>query len=186
MRLIYAADSIHAKWLMDENAKIFRVEICLRPPKAPIIAEAMIKINNRINGVGISKQKRIRIKGASFCQKRMIQILIHFKPSVTWGTQKWKGALPILIKSLMKTKVMKMFRWFILLWEKLYQKMEAIRIDEASAWIRKYFKEASEFRGDLLLRRIANKAIMLTSKLIQVAIQDGDEIADNDPRIKIK
>lgn len=35
------------------------------------------------------------IKGANFCQVIKIKFDIQFKPSITLGNQKWKGAAPL-------------------------------------------------------------------------------------------
>lgn len=35
------------------------------------------------------------IKGATFCQVIKIKLLIQFNPSITFGNQKWKGAIPL-------------------------------------------------------------------------------------------
>lgn len=40
----------------------------------------------------------IMIIGAIFCQERRIKQLNQESPSITSGNQKWKGAVPILVK----------------------------------------------------------------------------------------
>jgi len=67
--------------------------------------------------------------------------------------------------------------------EKLRPNTLDTKIAEASAWIKKYFKAASEFRGDFELIRIAMRARMLISSPIHAANQEGAEIANKDPEI---
>jgi len=66
------------------------------PPRPPISAfiEA-ININNKelINEVN---ENRIS-KGISFCHVINIKHLSQFKPDITFGNQKWQGAIPSLI-----------------------------------------------------------------------------------------
>lgn len=124
-----------------------------------------------------SKQKRIKVKGAIFCHLRIRADLNQLKPSTTCGTQRWKGAAPSLIKSLLKMK----------LENKLKEETEPnnilllnalqIRTAEASAWIRKYFKVASEFRDDLNLISRANSPSILISRPIHAIIQEEAERA---------
>lgn len=88
--------SIHPKWLIDEKAIKERRLVWLIPMIPPNIAE--IEEKNKIKKL----QWRIvliRIKGAIFCQVRRIKILDQEEPLQTIGTQKWKGALPIFIAS---------------------------------------------------------------------------------------
>lgn len=69
--------NIHPIWLIEENARIFRVEVCAKPPKAPITADRETA-STRINFlVFLSRQAADKIKGANFCQIRMIRLLIH-------------------------------------------------------------------------------------------------------------
>ena len=57
---------------------------------------------------------------------------------------------------------------------------------EASTWIRKYFRVASELRGDFMFIRRAMRANILISRPIQAAIQEGAEIAAIEPIINKK
>ncbi|MEO5355511.1 MAG: hypothetical protein H7835_20200 [Magnetococcus sp. XQGC-1] len=57
---------------------------------------------------------------------------------------------------------------------------------EAKTCTRKYFKAASEFRGDFEFIRRAIKASMLISRPIQAVIQEGAEIAAIEPRMRRK
>ena len=43
------------------------------------------------------KQKERSTIGAIFCHVIKIILLIQFKPSITIGNQKWKGAIPVFI-----------------------------------------------------------------------------------------
>ena len=74
------------------------------PPIAPAIAEIALAIK------AIFKFKDvIRIKGAIFCQ---VKIIIHwnqFKNILTWGNQKWKGAAPIFVNKAEFITIIKKF-----------------------------------------------------------------------------
>lgn len=41
----------------------------------------------------------IMIIGAIFCQVNRTNLLIHDRPSITSGNQKWKGAAPIFVNN---------------------------------------------------------------------------------------
>ena len=41
----------------------------------------------------------------SFCQEERIRHIIHEMDAITFGNQKWNGAIPSLIKSLMSSIV---------------------------------------------------------------------------------
>lgn len=74
-------------------------------------------------------------------------LLIQFRPSITIGNQKWKGAIPVfIIKEEAKTILI-----FELKFKKVFHsiKKENKIIEnnnklDASAWVKKYFSEASD------------------------------------------
>lgn len=85
--------SIHPKWLIEEKAINLRREVWFNPPIAPTkIEKIIVREKNKM-----FKQKDSRIIGAIFCQVIKIKLLIQFKPSITFGNQKWKGATPLFI-----------------------------------------------------------------------------------------
>lgn len=93
------------------------------------------------------KQKDRRIMGAIFCQVIKIILLIQFNPSITTGNQKWNGAIPVfIIKE--DAKIILIFDWKLLIdfhsIKKENKMIENNNVLEANAWVRKYFKEASE------------------------------------------
>jgi endonuclease/exonuclease/phosphatase (EEP) superfamily protein YafD len=63
----------------------------------------------------------------------------------------------------------------------LVTRAEDTRIEEASAWIKKYLRIASELRGDLLLRHSAKRASMLISRPIHAVNQEEADIVMKDP-----
>jgi len=89
--------NIHAMWLIEEKAIILRTLVWLRPIR-PLINILMIIINKK--KIGKFKLNINKIIGAIFCHVNIKVQLIQFKPSITSGNQKWKGAAPILIKRL--------------------------------------------------------------------------------------
>lgn len=149
---------------------------------APRVADKIIEVNNINFDIKDSKQEDRRIKGANFCQIRMIKRFIHWIPSITWGTQRWNGALPILIKRLSIIKIIKKFRLDNDHLINLMEKALEIKIAEARAWIRKYLRIASELRGDFSFMAKARKAIMFISNPIQAVIQEGAEKAEIEPK----
>lgn len=78
---------------MDEKAINFRIEVWFNPPIAPINVENKTIKNNKKKSIENDKI----IKGAIFCHVMRIKLLIHDIPSITFGNQKWKGAIPAFI-----------------------------------------------------------------------------------------
>lgn len=110
---------------------------------------------------------------------------IHLSPSTTCGIHTWKGEAPSLIKSLIVIKELISF-----IEEKnkdpyILRRAAKIKMAEARAWIRKYFNEASEFRGDFFLRNKVSKETMLTSKPIQAINQEEADIAKIEPMMSV-
>ena len=68
-------------------------------------------------------------------------------------------------------------------WTNLTPKALETKTAEAKACTRKYFRAASEFRGDFEFIRRAMRASILISRPIQAAIQEGAEIAAKVPII---
>jgi hypothetical protein len=105
-----------------------------------------------------------------------MKTLNHERPSTTCGTQTWKGEAPSLIKSLIVIRVVN---------EKenedtektILKKEKKTSIEEASAWIRKYFSVASELRGDFSYKNKAKRERTLISKPIHAINQEEAETA---------
>jgi len=83
-------EAIQAKWEIDEYAIIFFRELILNPPRAPIRQDERIRIKITKN---LGAENR-RISGATFCQVRRIKLWNQLINSITWGNQKWVGAIP--------------------------------------------------------------------------------------------
>lgn len=62
----------------------------------------------------------------------------HANPSITWGNQKWKGALASFNKIAKKINVVLINK------KEVERKPDEISKADPKAWIRKYFKAASE------------------------------------------
>jgi len=104
----------------------------------------------------------------------------HINPSIVWGNQKWKGAAP----NLSSREVVKMIE---------NRCEENIRIDLAKiikedpkAWIKKYFRAASEeYRVFLeIIRGIKDKRF--NSRPAQAPNHDDEEVANNIPLTREK
>lgn len=91
---IRRVESIHAMWLIDENAIIFRILIWLNPITVLTNSEAIITVI--INWVFILLFIN-SIIGAIFCQVNKMIEFIHLRPSITSGNQKWNGAAPSFV-----------------------------------------------------------------------------------------
>jgi hypothetical protein len=85
--------NIHPKWLIEEKAINFRRDVWFKPPIAPTKIEKIIVKEKKV----VFKQKESKIIGAIFCQVIKIKLFIQFRPSITFGNQKWKGATPLFI-----------------------------------------------------------------------------------------
>lgn len=124
---------IHPIWAIDEKANIFFVFVWARPPIDP-------NIKDRSRVIIIIFEKFILIIriviGASFCQVNKMPNETQEILSAIDGTQKWKGAAPSLINK----AILISSRGSI---EKLFWIDESSRIEDLTAWIKKYFKLAS-------------------------------------------
>lgn len=124
------------------------------------------------------KQKERRITGAIFCQVIKIILLIQFNPSITIGNQKWKGAIPVfIIKD--DARIILIFEFiFIIDFHSIKKENKIIEnrsILEAIAWVKKYFKEASEENKlfNFIVKGIKDKRLI--SKPIQTLNHEEEE-----------
>ena len=83
---------------------------------------------------------------SNFCHVIKINASIQFIPSITLGNQNWNGAVPLFINK--EDKIIILILLFsVLLNIKLFLYMNKIvennKTEEAKAWVKKYFKEAS-------------------------------------------
>ena len=129
--------------------------------------------------------------GAIFCQVIKIKLLIQFRPSITLGNQKWKGAIPVfIIKEEAKIILINKFIFLIKLLLNLIfiekSKTENKRIAEAKAWVKKYFNLASDVNKLLEFIQKGIKDNKLISKPIQILNQEEEEILIIVPIIKVK
>lgn len=115
--------------------------------------------------------------------------MFHLKPSITLGNQKWKGAVPLFISIVEQINI-------IILSLGSVSKFKGInkttipnkKIEEANAWVKKYFKEDSEENKffDLIIRGIKDNKLI--SRPIHILNQENEEIVIKVPVIidKIK
>lgn len=104
----------------------------------------------------------------------------HDKPSITWGNQKWKGAAPNLSKRAIRIIIeVKVDICIIKHLERI------IRVD-ARAWIKKYFRAASEEYGFILVAIRGIKDIRLSSNPIQAPNQDVEDTERIVPIISVE
>jgi len=140
-------------------------------PIAPIIQEKII-----INLIKLFLTKIIKSIGAIFCQVRMKRVWIHLDVWITWGSQKWRGAAPILIerankiRGLIKEIELEEFK------ENIKIDIKIIKID-AKAWAIKYLIEVSVEYGLILLIRRGINLIKLISSPNQHKNHEDEEHA---------
>jgi len=125
------------------------------------------------------KQKERSTIGAIFCHVIKIILLIQFKPSITIGNQKWKGAIPVfIIKE--DAKIILIFELkFNIIFHSIKKENKIIennRILDARAWVRKYFSDASEENKlfNFIVKGIKDNKLI--SKPIQTLNQDDELI----------
>jgi len=77
--------------------EFFFKEARFNPPSIPAKAdeETKMKVVHR-------EEEVIKIIGAIFCQVRRIQAWVHSIKSITWGNQKWVGAIPAFVANEIK------------------------------------------------------------------------------------
>jgi len=119
----------------------------------------------------------IIIKGAIFCQVNKIKQFIQDNPSITEGIQKWRGAEPNFIIITINV-IFLIIKILILI---ISCKIINIKIDirnkeEAIAWTKKYFNEASDVKIFLFLIMIGMKDSKFNSNPNHIAIHEFLEI----------
>lgn len=174
---------IHPKWLIEENANNFRNEVWFKPPIEPINVEIIIVALNRKK----FKQNDKIIRGAIFCHVIKIKLLIHDKPSITLGSQKWNGATPLFIIKIEARHIFKIIFFFVNKFNSENIKIMIINksVLEAIAWVKKYFNEASEENKLLDFIERGIKDNKLISKPIQTLNQDEELILISVPIINV-
>lgn len=176
---MYVIIIIQAEWAIEEYVRISLLLIWLSPPKAPIEAAVTIKLISRI----LSIKQDIRIKGASFCQVKIIKHFIQDTQFITWGNQKWKGAIPALMAIAAKIKNLVLLR-YVFISNIISVQAITMRIIEAIAWARKYLIAASVDLKFNSLRIRGIKLIKLISRPSQQINQELEEIAISVPDTK--
>jgi hypothetical protein len=81
--------------------------------------------------------------GAIFCHVRIIRVWIHLDVWITWGSQKWSGAAPILIAKAIRISGLIKEIELAELKENIEIDIKIIKI-EARAWAMKYLIEVSD------------------------------------------
>lgn len=104
---------------------------------APIRQEEIIIIL-----IKLFLRKIIKSIGAIFCHVRIIRVWIHLEVWITWGSQKWKGAAPILIAKARIINELVKDTELIEFAENMEIDIKIIKI-EAKAWAIKYLIEVS-------------------------------------------
>lgn len=128
----------------------------------------------------IELEEERRNKGAIFWIVIKIIAWGHIIPSITWGNQKCIGAAPNFNNKASLREIEKTVN------EKRSRDLEKIIIEDPSAWIKKYFKAASE--ENLFFSEIIKgmNEIRFNSRPAQAENQKELETARIEPSIKVK
>lgn len=104
----------------------------------------------------------------------------HWRPSITLGNQKWKGAAPDFSKrATVNNKVERSLN-------DIMKEADIITIDDPRAWIKKYFNAASEEYWLFLEEIKGIKDKRLSSSPIQAPNQEDDETERRVPKDKVE
>ena len=122
--------------------------------------------------------------GATFCQASTMKAFSHERPSTTWGSHMWNGAAAIFIKRLKKIKKVAADRLEKFCWKVVANKLIIKRIEDAKAWIKKYFSVASFSRGQEEFINNAKIASMLISRPIHAISHEEAETEKIGPRMR--
>jgi hypothetical protein len=130
---IRIAVNIQADWVIEEKVKIFLTEWVVTAPSLPTIADIIINIVWRL----LKEIKDTNQRGAIFCQVKIIYIWTQLVCSTIWGSQRWNGAIAILIINVINKNIVCKNKSLVEL-EIIWLIREIIIIVEAPAWIIKY------------------------------------------------
>lgn len=165
---------------MEEKDISFRKDVWFNPPNLPNITERKI---TQINKFALIQYERIN-KGANFCQVINIKATFHLNPSITLGNQKWNGAAPLFINIELQINI-KTYSFEFVFKVRGISKIKILnkKIEEAKAWVKKYFREASEENKffDLIIKGIKDNKLI--SNPIHILNQDEEEIVIVVPKI---
>lgn len=106
-------------------------------------------------------------------------LLIQFRPSITIGNQKWKGAIPVFIIN-EDAKIILIFELkFRNVFHSIKKENKIIENNsklDANAWVKKYFNEASEENKlfNFIVRGIKDNKLI--SKPIHTLNQEEEQI----------
>lgn len=165
---------IQPVWAIDEKAKSFRSWVWLSPPTPPTITDRIADELRIVRLVLLWFIIRM-LRGAIFCQVRIIRVVSVVVPCATSGSQKWNGAAAIFI---IRAKVM-IFMVVVSVVREISQfevfsafMVVANRIVmEARVCVRKYFVVASVARGWWGLEIIGTMDRVLISRQTQAISQ---------------
>jgi hypothetical protein len=146
----------------------------LYPPREPIISDRIASA-----GITFEAENTISVRGAIFWIVARMAFVVQDRPSITWGSQKCRGAAPIFM---IRAVTMIAFVFISHVCSVNGVVIIGIRnIAEARACVKKYFSIASLV---VFLLRLANKgtnASVLISRPIQAENQDEEEAVITTP-----
>lgn len=169
---------IQDMWLIEEKAKSLRNSIWLTPPSAPTTADRTLLTKIKVLFPLITQYDNKYI-GAIFWTVIKITHWTQDKPSITWGNQKCTGAAPNFNNNDIHNMCIKLKEI------KINTEPNTIKA-EPKAWIKKYFKEASEAYWLLFTPIKGIKDIRFSSRPHQAPNQESEEILKTVPITKVK
>jgi hypothetical protein len=125
--------------------------------------------------------------GAIFCHVINNKALFQFNPSKTFGNQKWNGAIPLFTINENANNIV-IIKFLFLVHSKKHEKkiIKNNKILDAIAWIRKYFKHASEENklSNFIERGIKDNKLI--SKPIHTLNHEDEQIEIRVPKTNVK
>lgn len=141
---------IQPVWAMDEKAINFRSWVWLSPPSPPTSTDKIAEELRIVRLVLLWLTIRM-VRGAIFCQVRIVRVVSVVAPCATSGSQKWNGAAAIFINRanvmifIVVVSVVRVISQFEVL--SAFMVVANRMVMEARVCVRKYFVVASVARG---------------------------------------
>lgn len=174
-------DNIQAECIIEEYVKIFFMVNWLRPPILP----TKVDINTTTINIILLNIEEIRTNGAIFCHVKIMLHCAQLEIFITWGNQKWNGAIPILTLSAIKIIIIELISSIETV-DILSNSLVKINIIDAIACTIKYLIAVSVDRGVNLIINKGIRLIRLISSPNHLVYQVLAEQAKIVPIIKVE
>lgn len=172
---------IHPKWLIDEYAMIFRVDVWFSPIIAPNVVDIRIIIIDVFDIFIVCEQTWI---GAIFCHVDITRHIIHLILFIISGYHIWKGGIPIFI-IILSIMIFMVSIYHIFVVRKFLFNIDEINIIDAILCVRKYIIDLWDRKLFFELNIRGIKVIILISSPIHILNQFDDLITKIDENVII-